>query len=123
MKVILFPLLLLLVPLSWAGAPEPVTPEHVNNNSQHFYIVDVRSNEEYTNGHVPGAVNIPYDAIQAHAGLLPADTDAPLVLYCRSGRRAGLAAAELNKMGYGNLFVMQGDMPAWREKGFNIAHD
>ncbi|WP_180237161.1 rhodanese-like domain-containing protein [Lacimicrobium alkaliphilum] len=123
MKVILFSLLILATPLCMAQSTELVSPEQVKQSNQDFRIIDVRSLEEYNNGHVPGALNIPHHDIANHAGLLPADTEQPVVLYCRSGRRAGLAASELKKMGYNNLFLMQGDMPAWREKGFDIAHD
>ncbi|ALS97355.1 rhodanese-like domain-containing protein [Lacimicrobium alkaliphilum] len=129
MKFLLFSLLLLLASPGWAlppeqtTAPEQLTPEQVKHNAENFHILDVRSSEEYAEGHVPGAVNIPHDSIQAKISSLPQDKDAPVVLYCRTGRRAGLAATELESMGYDNLFLMQGDMPGWTEKGFDISHD
>lgn len=123
MKVILCSLLLLVAPVCGAQATELVSPQQVKQRSGEFHIIDVRSHKEYNNGHVPGALNIPHDDIANHAGKLPADTDKPVVMYCRSGRRAELAASQLKQMGYSNLFLMQGDMPAWQEQGFDIAHD
>jgi rhodanese-related sulfurtransferase len=46
--------------------------------------------------------------------------DKEVVLYCRSGRRAGLAASELEKAGYKDLQLMQGDMPAWEKAGLPV---
>ncbi len=66
-------------------------------------VVDVRTPAEYAAGHVPGAVNIPYDEIgQRSAELGPAET--PLVLYCHSGRRAGIAIRTLAAKGFNRLY-------------------
>lgn len=127
MKLLLLSLLLLAFSGSALCAqtsePERLTPEQVMQNTERFHILDVRSSEEYAEGHVPGALNIPHNSIHTEKSSLPQDKTAPVVLYCRSGRRAGLAASELKGMGYENLFLMQGDMPGWTEKGFNVAHD
>lgn len=70
-------------------------------------VVDVRTPAEYQAGHIPGAKLIPYDQIAARAGELPAK-DRPVVLYCRTGRRTGLAAATLQQLGYTAVYDMQG---------------
>jgi rhodanese-related sulfurtransferase len=70
-------------------------------------LVDVRTPSEYEAGHVPGARLIPYDQIAARAGELPAK-DRPIVLYCRTGRRTGIAAATLAQLGYTAVYDMQG---------------
>jgi len=63
-------------------------------------VIDVRTAGEYREGHVREAVNIPYDEIAGRiAGFAP-DHDARLVLYCRSGRRSGIAEQALRQMGY-----------------------
>ena len=79
------------------------------------YVLDVRSPEEYASGHVPGAVNIPYDQIAARMAEVPKDKD--VVLYCKSGRRAGIAAEVLAGQGYTRLQHLEGDIVAWVEKG------
>jgi rhodanese-related sulfurtransferase len=69
-------------------------------------VVDVRTPDEFASGHVPGAVNIPYDQISARAAELgPAST--PVLLYCRSGRRSGIAAQALGAKGFTRIYDMQ----------------
>jgi rhodanese-related sulfurtransferase len=78
-------------------------------------LLDVRTPEEFAAGHVPGAVNIPHDQVSARLGEVPKDKD--VVLYCRSGHRASLAATVLAKAGYTHLSHLDGDMNGWVEKG------
>jgi rhodanese-related sulfurtransferase len=79
------------------------------------FVLDVRAPEEFVTGHVPGAVNIPHEQIAARIAEVPKDKE--VVLYCRSGRRAGMAAEVLAANGYTRLKHLEGDMPAWIEKG------
>jgi len=79
------------------------------------FVLDVRSPEEFVAGHVPGAVNVPYDQIATRLAEVPKDKD--VVLYCRSGRRVGIAAQVLAQHGYTRLQHLQGDMPAWIAQG------
>lgn len=62
-------------------------------------VVDVRTPPEYAAEHLPGAINIPLDEIASRSGELE-NSDSPLVLYCNSGRRSGLAVAQLRKAGF-----------------------
>jgi len=79
------------------------------------FVLDVRAAEEFVTGHVPGAVNIPHDQIAARLAEVPKDRD--VVLYCRSGKRAGVAAQVLTENGYTKLQHLEGDMPAWTANG------
>ena len=65
--------------------------------------IDVRTPEEYQEGHLADAVNIPLDQIANKISATAADKNAPIHLYCKSGRRAGLAKQQLEKMGYTNV--------------------
>lgn len=67
--------------------------------SERFYI-DVRSDSEFDSGHVSVATHIPYEEIAARITEVTADRDAEIYLYCRSGRRAGIAQDVLEDMGY-----------------------
>ena len=65
--------------------------------------IDVRSAEEFNAGHLQGAVNIPHDKIVEGVKAIGSDKDAPINLYCRSGRRAETALTELKNAGYTNV--------------------
>jgi rhodanese-related sulfurtransferase len=66
-----------------------------------FYLIDVRTAEEYRAGAIPSALNIPFDVIQAN--LPTQDRDARIVVYCRSGNRSGSAKATLEQLGFRNV--------------------
>lgn len=72
-------------------------------------LLDVRTREEYAQGHIPGSKNLDLQQITQAPGLLP-DKDTPLFVYCHSGARSGQAAFMLNKMGYTNVTNIGGIM-------------
>jgi rhodanese-related sulfurtransferase len=80
-------------------------------------ILDVRTPEEFAEGHVPGAINISHDELAARLAEIESARDAEVVVYCRSGRRAGIAEELLRAEGFGNLKHLEGDMLAWLEAG------
>ena len=65
--------------------------------------IDVRSPEEFNEGHLQGAVNVPHEQIASQIARISPDKNAPVNLYCRSGRRAEVALQELKKLGYTNV--------------------
>lgn len=71
-------------------------------------IVDVRTQEEYEDGHVPGAVLIPNESIGNEEPAQLPDKDAVILVYCRSGRRSAEAADKLHDLGYGNIYDFGG---------------
>lgn len=68
-----------------------------------YIILDVRTQAEYDEKHIPGAIVIPHDEIEEKAEQLLPDKDQLLLVYCRSGRRSKLAAEALVKLGYTNI--------------------
>jgi len=73
----------------------------VENQKEPYILIDVRTEQEYENGHIPTAGNIPFDII---ADKVPTETrDDLIILYCRSGRRSSIAAETLKKRGYTNV--------------------
>lgn len=65
--------------------------------------IDVRTSDEYSAGHIDEAINIPFDEIADKIAQVTTDKNAPINLYCKSGRRAGIAKTELEKLGYTNV--------------------
>lgn len=74
-------------------------------------LLDVRTPQEYGQAHLPGAVNLPLDALQSARGCIP-DHAAPVVVYCHSGARAARAAAVLEAGGWKQVYDL-GPMDAW----------
>jgi len=107
---------------SAASVPEPaavgsIDQEHLLQQMQtsaaQLLILDVRTPDEYSAGHIEGAVNIAYDQLPQRLTELEAAKDKQVVVYCRSGRRAGLALETLRANGFQNLAHLDGDMLAW----------
>src|ERR1035437_1640191 len=67
-------------------------------------VLDVRSEGEFSGGHLPGAINIPLDRLSAEIGRLAPDKDQPLLLHCLSGTRSGIGKGTLQKLGYRHVF-------------------
>jgi rhodanese-related sulfurtransferase len=93
--------------------------EHQSSHPDHLFVLDVRTPQEYAEGHVPGAVNVPQEQLASRLAEVPKDKD--VVIYCRSGRRSALAADVLAANGYSRLSHLEGDMNAWVAKGRPVA--
>ena len=115
---------------SSASAPVPtataearlVTPEEARTLvawPPGVLVVDVRTAEEYDEGHLPGARRVQLDEIAAaiDAGEFPAPADAPLLVYCRAGSRSAQAAALLSERGFRRVYDLEGGIMAWGEAG------
>ncbi len=81
------------------------------------FLLDVRSSEEYNDGHIEGARHIPHDHLSARDEDLPEDKEEPLWIYSRTDRRGLMAADTLKKAGYTDLRVLEGGIIAWEEAG------
>ena len=78
------------------------------NEHQGAFILDVRTIGEFVASRIPESVNIPYDTIAANQDLLPENKHTPIFVYCRTGRRAGVAASDLTELGYTKIIVFPG---------------
>ena len=108
MKKLFSVLLISMLPILTANAADKAaTTAAVLEKSQTIknsgIWIDVRSPEEFAEGHLEDAINIPHDQIVAKIMEISTDKNAPLNLYCRSGRRAENALQELRKLGYTNV--------------------
>ena len=68
-----------------------------------YIILDVRTREEYDEGHIPGATQISHEEIAEKAEDVLTDKDQLILVYCRSGRRSKIAAEALAELGYSNI--------------------
>jgi rhodanese-related sulfurtransferase len=80
-----------------------------------FVFVDVREDAEWANGHLPQAIHIGKGVIERDVERLIPDHNTKIVLYCGGGYRSALAADNLQKMGYSNVWSMDGGFHGWIE--------
>jgi len=94
---------------------EKIDPKELSENLSDYQsrclILDVREQNEYAGGHVPGAVNIPLGQLSARLGELKKDRE--ILAVCLSGGRAAMAAGLLEKAGY-KVKVLAGGMNSWK---------
>ncbi len=84
-------------------------------------LVDVREDNEWANGHIPGAVHLGRGIIERDIEQRVPDTSTKLILYCGGGFRSALVADNLQKMGYHDVESMDGGWRGWLEAGLPIA--
>ncbi len=75
---------------------------------ENITLVDVRTPEEYQEGHIPQAVLLPLDDIELKAKDILPNKNAVIIVYCRSGRRSKIASDELSNMGYKTVYDLGG---------------
>ena len=85
---------------------EQITAEEakkIMDSGEEHIILDTREQDEFDEGHIPGAILIPYTEIENKAIEMMTDKDKLILVYCRSGRRSKIAAESLAKIGYTNV--------------------
>jgi len=80
-------------------------------------FLDVREPNEWNVEHIPGALHIPQGRVEAEVERALPDKSAPIVVYCRSGRRSASAAQTLEALGYSDVRNLEGGIVAWMEQG------
>jgi rhodanese-related sulfurtransferase len=86
-------------------------------------LVDVREDNEWAQGHLPGAVHLGKGIIERDIEQCVPDTGAKLILYCGGGFRSAIAAENLQKMGYTNVESMDGGWKGWLAAGLPTEKD
>jgi phage shock protein E len=80
-------------------------------------ILDVRSRREFADGHVPGALHIPFWTLPTRLSEIPTSPADPVVVYCGHGPRAYVAGAVLHVSGFRRVLYLEGHMWKWRQAG------
>ena len=93
------------------GSYHQITQEEAKEmmDTQEVIILDVREQDEYDSGHIPGAVLLPVGTIDEDtaAAVIP-EKDSTVLVYCRSGNRSKIASSKLAELGYTNIYEFGG---------------
>ena len=84
------------------------------------FVLDVRTDGEYAQGHLERAVLIPIEALSSRVGELPQDENTPIVVYCARGSRSAMAAGILQSKGYRHVHDLVGGIAAWQAAGLPV---
>jgi rhodanese-related sulfurtransferase len=102
----------------------PITVDQVHEiliNNEDYFIIDVRSKEEYNQGHLDGAFLIPVDEIKKRVAEIPRNK--PVIVYCKTGVRSLEAANILIKSGFKAVYDMKGGITEWQKKGYPVVKE
>ena len=97
------------IPEGWMSVGDAEKMQEAMDNGA--FVIDVREEGEYAEGHIPGAINIPLRTLAQNLDKIP--TDQPIVTYCASGHRAGMGLSALRMLGYNNAKGFPGSWRAW----------
>src|SRR3954454_15063401 len=101
--------------------PREVHDAAANGNGSRPGLVDVREQDEYEAGHIPGAVHGPRGHLESRIEGKVRDRSQPVVLYCASGQRSALAAHTLQSLlGYEDVASMNGGITLWKDHGYEV---
>jgi rhodanese-related sulfurtransferase len=102
------------------GAASVPPGEAVRLMNSGAVLVDVRSTNQFKDGHINGARNVPGDQIIAGAAALEKLKDKTLIMCCDSGTASGAAARKLLQMGYKEVYNLRGGIAAWRQDNLPV---
>ena len=108
--------------LGKGGGAAGITPAEAVQlmNREKAVVVDVCSPEEFANGHVTGAKNVPLAELEAKLPAVAKNKSAPVVMVCASGARSNRAVAVAKKLGYEKVHSLTGGMGAWRSANLPV---
>lgn len=107
-----------LAPLDLAAEVDVHTVAEVKDRDD-VYVLDVREQWEYDEGHIPGVVLIPLAEIPGRMSEIPNDKE--VIVTCRTGNRSGQATDFLRQNGFDNVHNMQGGIVAWEQAGYEVS--
>ncbi|ATX82148.1 Rhodanese-related sulfurtransferase [Mariprofundus ferrinatatus] len=130
--IMLIALFLLPVTAAACGFGEKVAEGYENTEVKHAYqhwnqgassavpfeFIDVRTPEEYADGHIEGARLIPVQELEVRMNEVPKDKQ--VYVYCRSGKRSAQAAGILARAGYSNIENVLGGITAWKDAEYQV---
>lgn len=91
-----------------------------NKRNHNFVVLDIRTSQEFQDGHIEGAINIDYRSPTFGADLDRLDKSKTYFVYCRIGRRSGEAIGLMIRNGFTNIYKTPGDIVEWRAAGLPL---
>jgi rhodanese-related sulfurtransferase len=89
-------------------------------NSANAVLVDVRETKEFEGGRLPKAVHIPLSQLESRGSELARYAGRPVVAYCMSGNRSRMAVRALARLGFADVYHLQGGYRAWKDAGLPV---
>ena len=102
-----------------------VTPQELVNlvNRDGAVVIDVRDANEFSQGHIVDAVNVPHSALGNRVSELEKYKEKPVVLACKMGQHAGAAGTMLRKAGFQNVARLKGGVAEWRNQNLPMVRN
>ena len=97
-----------------------VKPTEFKEKSKNQVIIDIRTPQEFSQGHIEGAINMNYFDHSFMEQIGKYDKSKPIFLYCRSGNRTSSAAAKIAKLGFEEVYDLQGGIMSWSKENLQI---
>jgi rhodanese-related sulfurtransferase len=94
--------------------------EFYNGINEDIVLIDIRTPEEFNEGHIENAINIDFYANDFSNQIDSLDKEKTYYIYCRSGRRSGLALKEFEKLGFKEVYDLRNGINSWKENGFEV---
>lgn len=106
------------------GGVRVVSPQEgeaiLETSDPELVVLDVRTPDEYAEGHLPGATLVDFNAADFHEQLDALDKDKDYLVYCRSGNRSGQAREMMADMGFSSVADLDGGIVAWEADGYSL---
>jgi phage shock protein E len=110
-----------------AGLPELVSPAAaaalLENPPDDLVILDVRTDDEFQQGHIDGATMIDFYRPDFREALAELDPEVPYLVYCRSDNRSGQATALMSELGFTSIYDVDGGVLSWEASGLPLVTD
>lgn len=93
-----------------------------NRDNPKFIIIDLRSKDEFDNGHIEGAKLVHYYDTKFKRIISQLDRDMKILLYCQKGRQSPLALRALEKLRFSDMYILDGGFDEWVNAGLNVEY-
>lgn len=113
-------LLLLFLELKSHSGGNRLSPAEATQliNRENATIIDIRPFDQFKDGHIPNAINIPHSDLSENLGKIKKYQQKPIILVCTQGQTAMLLAKKLTQEGFLKVYVLAGGLTSWRHAGF-----